>query len=124
MHRQRLRFGFPDRGHEPYGSDRWRGDIALIAGFLERSLGEDGLPAYEYRPVTGEQTADGFVGRRIHALWALDEAGRILENADWREAAGSPNLRYQLSHGGYDGAPQSILTLRKAARLAADAGGS
>ncbi|VAW12854.1 hypothetical protein MNBD_ALPHA09-354 [hydrothermal vent metagenome] len=37
---------------------------------------------------------------------------------DWREAAASMNLRYQLSHGDYEGAPQSILALRKAARQA------
>ncbi len=36
--------------------------------------------------------------------------------ADWRQAAASLNLRYQLSHGDYEGAPQSILALRKAAR--------
>ncbi len=41
---------------------------------------------------------------------------------DWREAAGSQNLRYQLGHGGYEGAPQSILALRKAVRLAQAAG--
>lgn len=38
--------------------------------------------------------------------------------ADWSEAAASMKLRYQLSHGGYEGAPQSILALRKAARQA------
>lgn len=40
--------------------------------------------------------------------------------ADWAEAAAALKLRYQVSHGGYDGAPQSILALRKAAHQGGD----
>jgi AMMECR1 domain-containing protein/orotate phosphoribosyltransferase len=93
----RLRFGYPDRREEPYPPAGWAADIALLGAYLERQLAPDGLPAYDYQPVSGETTVEGAPARRIHGLWALCEAGRILEKPEWREAA-ARGLRYCLDH--------------------------
>ncbi|HOV85720.1 MAG TPA: hypothetical protein PLM79_05110 [Syntrophobacteraceae bacterium] len=80
----RVRFGFPDRLGDPYGPDRWREDAALLASYLLGHLGSDGLPEYSYDPITGHRVKEAASPvRPLHALWALVEAGRVLECSQW-----------------------------------------
>jgi AMMECR1 domain-containing protein/orotate phosphoribosyltransferase len=83
----RLRFGFLDRAEESYPPSAWRRDIALLGAYIHRHIAADRLPEYAYYPVSGETVIEGLPARRIHALWALAEAGRVLGESEWRHAA-------------------------------------
>jgi AMMECR1 domain-containing protein/orotate phosphoribosyltransferase len=82
-----LRFGFPDRRDRPYDRARWRTDLALLADYVLRHRDPDGIPAFAYLPVQGTEEREGDLARRVHALFALDQAGERLGRADWRRAA-------------------------------------
>ncbi|HEX9943606.1 MAG TPA: AMMECR1 domain-containing protein [Thermoanaerobaculia bacterium] len=96
---RRLWFGFPVRGERPRGDGEVRADAALLASYLMRSRGPDGLPEYEYLPIEGRRTRDGTAARVVHALAALDEAGRFLEDPAMTEAA-RDGLRFCVAHVG------------------------
>ncbi len=61
--------------------------IELLAGYVQRQVGPDDLPAYCACPVPGRQVTDGTAARVILALHALGEAGRFLRRDDLRAAA-------------------------------------
>ena len=82
----RIQSGFPERGPVPRSADRWASDAALLAEYIARSLTPDGVPEYVYLPVGGQRIRHGSTARLVHALSALEEAGRLLAQPAWREA--------------------------------------
>jgi len=86
------------------------------------SLARELRHAYRYKGelwASGHLIPDQYVFARQCGFDAVHVDERYFarqSEADWRQAAASLNLRYQVSHGDYEGAPQSILALRKAAR--------
>lgn len=91
----RLEFGFPARGGTGY--EGWEDDARLLAGYLERHLESDGLPTYLYLPVKNARTGGGSLPRRIHALVALNLAGRLLGEEKWCRAS-LDGLRFCVDH--------------------------
>jgi orotate phosphoribosyltransferase/AMMECR1 domain-containing protein len=79
--------GFPERGLKKQNAERWASNVALLANYIARNIGENGLPEYAYLPVTGQRTVKGSPARLIHALAALDEASRALNMPAWSAAA-------------------------------------
>jgi orotate phosphoribosyltransferase/AMMECR1 domain-containing protein len=96
---QRLVFGFPVRGERRRGDAEVRADVALLADYLMRSRGPDGLPEYEYLPIEGRRARGGTAARVVHALAALDEAGRFLQDPALTGAA-RDGLRFCAAHLG------------------------
>jgi orotate phosphoribosyltransferase len=96
---RRLWFGFPVRGERARGEEEVRADVALLAEYLLRSRGPDGLPEYEYLPIEGQRIRGGTAARVIHALAALDEAGRFLDDPSL-SAAAREGLRFCVAHLG------------------------
>ncbi len=78
--------GFPERRPVTRHEERWASEIALLAGYIGRSLDPDGLPEYCYWPVAGQRARQGSAARLVHALVALEEAGRLTAMPAWREA--------------------------------------
>ncbi len=78
--------GFPERKPLLQTSERLRSEAARLAGYIVRSLGPEGIPEYSYEPVTGERLREGSPGRLVHALASLEEAGRVLNTREWRDA--------------------------------------
>ncbi len=93
---RRLRNCFPDRCDEPYGEGRWEADIKLLAGYISRQIGCNGLPNYCYDPATGEHLRTGVAARVIHALGALGLAGVAVGRSDWQDQS-RKGLGYCLS---------------------------
>lgn len=79
--------GFPERGQAAVSAGEWKRDLALLGAYIARSLTESGLPEYLYLPVTGQRVVRGSPARLVHALAALDDAGRLLKAPQWRLAA-------------------------------------
>lgn len=79
--------GYPERRVALESEERFLSYIADLAGYIFRSLGPDGLPEYFYSPVTGQRLREGSPARIVHALGALEEAGRFLPMPSWNEAA-------------------------------------
>lgn len=96
---RRLWLGFPVRGEQELSLDEVIADVALLADYLTRSRGPDGLPEYEYLPIEGRRTRDGTAARVVHALAALDEAGRFLADPALSTAA-REGLRFFAAHLG------------------------
>ncbi|MFL6260773.1 MAG: AMMECR1 domain-containing protein [Thermoanaerobaculia bacterium] len=96
---RRLWLGFPVRGERPRSEDEVRADVALLAEYLLRNRGSDGLPEYEYLPIEGRRIRNGTAARIVHALGALDEAGRFLEDPAL-SAAAREGLRVCVDHLG------------------------
>lgn len=92
---RRLEFGYPVR--EPGAAPSWREDVRLLASYVIHHLDADGLPEYQYLPVTGQVQRRGTAARRLHALWALLEASAALGDDDLREAA-LKGLRFCAQH--------------------------
>ena len=65
----------------------WASNVALLANYIARNIGANGLPEYAYLPVTGQRAVQGSPARLIHALAVLDEAGQALNVPAWSEAA-------------------------------------
>ena len=82
-----LRFGFPLRETVPAARDEVRGMIERLGGYIFRSIGGGGLPAYYLGVNDRDYTREGTAGRVIHALYALRIAGEALERRDWIEAS-------------------------------------
>jgi orotate phosphoribosyltransferase len=81
-----LRFGYPRRESLPAGD--WPSSAArMAAGYIHRSLADDGLPAYRREPVTGTQVVEGPAARRLHASAAMGDAGHTLRRPAWTAAA-------------------------------------
>jgi AMMECR1 domain-containing protein/orotate phosphoribosyltransferase len=100
---RRLWLGFPVRGERTRTEDEVRADAALLAGYLMRSRGPDGLPEYEYLPIEDRRRLDGTAARVVHALAALDEAGQFLDDPSLSDAA-REGLRLCVAHlGGPEG---------------------
>ncbi|MBI3928083.1 MAG: AMMECR1 domain-containing protein [Armatimonadetes bacterium] len=82
-----LAFGFPDRGQlARYPASRWPKDAELLAGYIAQQLDDSGIPTYHYFPIAGQRIPTGSVARLVLALGALEEAGRVLDRPDLREA--------------------------------------
>ena len=84
---RKIASGFPERGLGPQSAEQWRANMALLGNYIVRNIRVNGLPEYAYLPVTGERVVQGSPARLIHALAALDEAGRELNKQEWRTAA-------------------------------------
>lgn len=84
---RKIASGFPERGLAPQSAEQWEANIALLGNYIARSSGANDLPEYAYFPVTGQRVVPGSPARLIHALAALDEAGRVLNMPPWRAAA-------------------------------------
>jgi orotate phosphoribosyltransferase len=78
--------GFPERKAVPQTAERWESESTLLANYILRTLRPNGLPEYSYAPVTGERQRLGSPARLVHALAAMEEAGRELQKPAWREA--------------------------------------
>jgi AMMECR1 domain-containing protein/orotate phosphoribosyltransferase len=81
-----LELGFPARKRERTSASVAR-EIALLARYVLRHLGEDGLPDYAYLPVSGERVRAGTAARVLSGLTALESAGRALGRQGWCRAA-------------------------------------
>jgi len=84
---RKIAAGFPERGLKPQSAEQWAANITLLGNYIARNIRANGLPEYAYLPVTGERIVEGSPARLIHALAALDEAGRALDMPGWRAAA-------------------------------------
>lgn len=89
--------GFPERGRSSENEECWKTNAALLADYIVRSLGPNGLPEYYYSPVDGERVRQGSAARVVHALAALAEAGRFMQVPLWVEA-GVRGLSYCLGN--------------------------
>jgi orotate phosphoribosyltransferase len=78
--------GFPERKVVPQTAERWESDSALLANYVFRMLRPNALPEYSCTPITGERQHLGSPARLVHALAALEEAGRELQEPGWRKA--------------------------------------
>jgi AMMECR1 len=67
----RLEGGYPSRDARADDGSPARG----LAQYIRRRITPDGLPEYAAYPVTGTRIRAGSLGRRLHALQALGEAG-------------------------------------------------
>jgi hypothetical protein len=106
----RLLFGFPERQQDSYSKEQWAADSQLLASYIARHLRENGLPEYAYRPAYGEREVEGDAARLVHALWALDEAGRAHSQEEWRAAA-RRGLRFCLESVRVDDSGKAELVL-------------
>lgn len=79
--------GFPERGLKEQSAEQLLSNVRLLGSYIARNMGRDGLPEYSYLPVTGQRTVEGSPARRIHALAALGQAGRMLNAPAWTQAA-------------------------------------
>jgi len=93
----RLRFGLPERSDSPCTKTGLKLDCEILAGYIARHLRSDGLPEHSYQPTTGESVEAGPPSRLVHALWALDKAGRLLRCDEWRRKA-QRGLQFCLDH--------------------------
>ncbi len=89
-----LQFGFPDRSEADCDG---RTSLDLLAGYIDRSLDENGLPCYWLDPMNGSVERSGTAARVIHALIMLDAAGRRSGRSDWRKHA-RQGLGFCLGH--------------------------
>lgn len=82
-----LHFGFTKKLQDFNHFKQWNKHISMLATYLTNHLLPNGIPEYFYLPVTGGFSAKGTSPRVVHALWALNEAGQLLNRIDWQEAA-------------------------------------
>ncbi|CAB3749173.1 hypothetical protein [Paraburkholderia humisilvae] len=92
-----LRFGFPDRTARSEPPVETHTLIRLLATYIAHSVNADGLPCYLLLPASDDTQTHGTAGRAIHALMALDLAGRLLNEKTWLDTAQS-GLRHCLEH--------------------------
>lgn len=90
---QPLRFGFPARQAVPCDDDQVAASIDLLAGYILRAIGPNGIPAYRLSPSAGDYVRAGTAGRILHAVYALRMAGELRERADWKDAAAEAVVR-------------------------------
>ncbi len=82
-----LRFGFPARDSVPCTEDQCAAAIDLMAGYIDRAIGSEGIPGYRLRPTDSDYVRTGTAGRILHGLYALRIAGELRDRADWKKAA-------------------------------------
>jgi orotate phosphoribosyltransferase len=83
-----IEHGFPARPGPALDTvGDFRRSAREVAAFIASQVGPDGLPAYQYHPVTDTVGREGPIGRIIFALDALAEAAVFLENRDWLAVA-------------------------------------
>ena len=82
-----LRFGFPYRASTPLDDAGAAQQTDLMAGYIRRALGPDGLPAYRLAANLSDYERTGTAGRVVHGLYSLFIAGRAAQRPDWTEAA-------------------------------------
>jgi orotate phosphoribosyltransferase/AMMECR1 domain-containing protein len=97
-----LRFGFPHRDSTPVDDAATAQQSELMAGYIRRALGPDGLPAYRLAANLSDYERTGTAGRAVHGLYSLFIAGRAAARADWTEAARG-GIATALSTVGYGG---------------------
>jgi orotate phosphoribosyltransferase/AMMECR1 domain-containing protein len=78
--------GFPERKAVPQTAELWESESALLANYVLRMLRPNALPEYSYAPITGGRQRQGSPARLVHALAALEETGRELQEPAWRKA--------------------------------------
>jgi orotate phosphoribosyltransferase/AMMECR1 domain-containing protein len=88
-----LRFGFPARRPLPCDDDQAAASIDLLASYIFRAIGPDGIPAYRLSPSDVDYVRVGTAGRVLHALYALRTAGEVRERSDWKDAAANAIAR-------------------------------
>jgi len=84
---QPLRFGFPARDPSPLSDAEAAVQAELMAGYVHRALGPDGIPAYRLSAAQPDYERSGTAGRVIHGLYGLYVAGRARGRSDWMQAA-------------------------------------
>jgi orotate phosphoribosyltransferase/AMMECR1 domain-containing protein len=84
---KRLLFGFPERPTGDLGPDPLEAMVELLAAYIVRNLGPDGLPVYYLEAVSGRRSSQGTSPRIVHGLLALEKAGRLLRRPRWRDPA-------------------------------------
>jgi orotate phosphoribosyltransferase/AMMECR1 domain-containing protein len=89
--------GFPERAPVSDTAREWGASSTLLANYLLNSLAPNGLPEYSYAPISGERVTQGSPARLVHALAALEEAGRTLRVSAWRDA-GVRGIRHCLDN--------------------------
>jgi orotate phosphoribosyltransferase/AMMECR1 domain-containing protein len=82
-----LRFGFPARESSPCNLAQAIDAIDLLAGYIYRSIGPHGIPAYRLTPTDDTYVRSGTAARVLHGLYALRIAGDLRGRRDWQEAA-------------------------------------
>jgi len=99
-----LRFGFPARESAPCTVEDSLALIELLAGYIYRSLGPNGIPAYRLTPNDDDYVRTGTAGRVLHGLYALRIAGDLLQRREWQEVAtnGLANCLQHVRYGTID----------------------
>jgi len=99
-----LRFGFPAREPLPCSEHQCADAIDLLAGYVHRAIGLDGIPAYYLCPTDADYLRTGTTARVLHGLYALRIAGELRERAGWKEAAenGITHCLRYVRHGSID----------------------
>ncbi|HEX3471415.1 MAG TPA: AMMECR1 domain-containing protein, partial [Silvibacterium sp.] len=82
-----IEHGFPIRPAGPVTNDRFGRSARAVADFIARHVDSNGLPVYQYDPLTDSVVRDGPIGRIIFALDALAEAASVLGNDEWAAIA-------------------------------------
>ena len=97
-----LTSGFPIHGPDA----NWLATIELLGQYLVSNSDDTGRAAYYLEPLLSRVTPPTLTARTIHALLALDEAGRVLQHQAFRKVAhiGLSALVHTLEgHGGVGG---------------------
>ena len=81
------RSGFPVRSYQPCDVDRCAASIDLVAGYIHRAIGTNGIPAYRLSTTGGDYVRSGTAARVLHGLYSLRIAGGMQGRTDWKEAA-------------------------------------
>jgi hypothetical protein len=92
-----LRFGFPMREPRSEGKQGCARVTDLMASYILRALGPNGIPAYRLTPSAAEYERTGTAARVIHGLYALQIAGKLRRNREWTGAA-QRGVAYCLRH--------------------------
>jgi orotate phosphoribosyltransferase/AMMECR1 domain-containing protein len=82
-----LRFGFPVHQPSSGNEDESAAAIDLLAGYVYRAIGPEGIPAYHLSPNDDDYVRQGTAGRVLHGLYALRIAGILRKRSDWQDAA-------------------------------------
>jgi orotate phosphoribosyltransferase/AMMECR1 domain-containing protein len=82
-----LRFGFPFREASSADVKQSAAALDLMAGYIHRSIGPHGIPAYRLTPHDDQYVRQGTAARVLHGLYALRIAGDLRGRRDWQEAA-------------------------------------
>lgn len=78
--------GFPQRDVRPLDEAALRDTLAVLCTYIIGQIRDNGIPAYSYSPVFGLTRTHGTLGRVLHALTAVAEAGEVLERPDFTSA--------------------------------------